>query len=885
MAQITSNAITFVDNTGVKKFLYIRYSNDGVSFTENNGLTPGEWLGICNSNSSSAPTDFNAYTWSKVKGEDGKSGDTLYTWIKYADSADGTKNMSDYPDGKLYVGISYNNKTEEESENPDDYTWSLISSRGIDHIEEYYVALPNDTGVTTDPSFGWDTVMPTLTTTNKYLWNYEETFFTDGDSDVTDPVIIGVHGEDGVGVADIENYYATTKTPDAVPTSWIPEKDGVPPLTNDDKYLWNYERIYYTDGNYKDTQPAIIGVYGDEGTDAVDFQIYSVNGFYFDENVKSITLETVASQAGAIITPTRYQWKYWDGFDYVDIAGETGDKLEVVESDVYASCSIKCIMKYDNINYEDYVSLSKKEVVYTSVVKFFDGSNIFSQTKPYLAAYVELYKGNHIEETIKTSNYYDGNNTIGADGSITTDMGKDQFVKDSLAYFIYKDSSNKYQIALGKCDGDSWSVIDNTTSYSYSIDSEIKSNIVVISKENVSKSKDIDVLVRKDNVLVAKTSFTVIDINDPIISDYPPENVKYGQLWLDTSENPYVLKIYTKLDNLYTFGEQEKLQILHASSTNTSNPGSASTQKTLNYSDSIEALDNGSIKLLNANQVTFSYNDYDNAMVLIGRFFTYGLNTYYLPEDYGSISRSSNYIGTTWYVYAENARKVQAVVNREADWQYFAQQNGGAVYTSIPINGYTKGDLWIISDEDISNHSDEYPNLLDPESGLYGSGTILKATASSSAFNESHWIDSMKEITDTIKNVKESFEWDEKNGLKIMRKVTDATTNDVTTPFYVQIDSTKMGFHSVTYASDGSANDVEVVHIGINSAVIKNANFIDNESIPNDYTKYENTNGALFDCNANFNKELSMSGTSSNGSAVGFVWKIESNGSLSLCTL
>ena len=62
-----------------------------------------------------------------IKGADGK---TLYTWLKYADSP--TSGMSDSPAGKTYMGIAVNKTSITESSNYSDYTWSLI--KGTDGI-------------------------------------------------------------------------------------------------------------------------------------------------------------------------------------------------------------------------------------------------------------------------------------------------------------------------------------------------------------------------------------------------------------------------------------------------------------------------------------------------------------------------------------------------------------------------------------------------------------------------------------------------------------------------------------------------------------------------------------------------------------------------------
>lgn len=54
--------------------------------------------------------------------------DQLYTWIKFADDQFGA-NMSDNPSGKSYMGIAYNQKSEEESTDPSVYAWTLIKGQ------------------------------------------------------------------------------------------------------------------------------------------------------------------------------------------------------------------------------------------------------------------------------------------------------------------------------------------------------------------------------------------------------------------------------------------------------------------------------------------------------------------------------------------------------------------------------------------------------------------------------------------------------------------------------------------------------------------------------------------------------------------------------------
>jgi hypothetical protein len=175
-------------------------------------------------------------------------------------------------------------------------------------------------------------------------------------------------------------------------------------------------------------------------------------------------------------------------------------------------------------------------------------------------------------------------------------------------------------------------------------------------------------------------------------------------------------------------------------------------------------------------------------------------------------------------------------------WSRFSKL-GETVYTSEPSQ-YVEGDIWILAANE--RHGD------------YGPGSILKAN------KDLNWVDAISDITSTIKNVKESFKWDD-DGIKVMKHVVDDNGN-ATNPFYVHIDSTRMGFHSVEYNNGIATNDVEVVHVGNNSSVIQNATFQGGSG-----TKFENA--TTFERQINMRKPNTTSG---------FVWKIEGNGSLSL---
>ena len=177
-----------------------------------------------------------------------------------------------------------------------------------------------------------------------------------------------------------------------------------------------------------------------------------------------------------------------------------------------------------------------------------------------------------------------------------------------------------------------------------------------------------------------------------------------------------------------------------------------------------------------------------------------------------------------------------------------------SVYTVKP-SSYKVGDLWLLASGE--------------KCGSFEAGNLLKAidSAENGAFNAAHWVDAMATTTSIIGNIKETFTWDDA-GIQVAKKV--PTANGVSTPFYVHIDSERMGFHSQT-TNEGVVHDVEVVHIGNNSATIQNATF-------------EGGNGTTFNNDIYINEDANFNGAVNiyNEAKNGFAWQVEENGSFSL---
>ncbi|MDN2697137.1 hypothetical protein O0882_12500 [Janthinobacterium sp. SUN073] len=116
---------------GVTTYTWVKYGNTaaGGGFSDSPvGMT---YIGLAYNKATLVESDNPAdYAWSLIKGGDGAKGEagadgkTTYTWIKYADNADGT-GLYDAPrDSTLYLGLAVNKLSAAPSTNKADYAWS-----------------------------------------------------------------------------------------------------------------------------------------------------------------------------------------------------------------------------------------------------------------------------------------------------------------------------------------------------------------------------------------------------------------------------------------------------------------------------------------------------------------------------------------------------------------------------------------------------------------------------------------------------------------------------------------------------------------------------------------------------------------------------------------
>ena len=181
---------------GVSTYLWIRYATDsnGTAISDVPSSNT-KYIGTVTTTTSTAPLNASAYKWSKYIGDNGVNGKNGYIHIAYSDSADGKTGFdTQVGTNKKYIG-QYTDNNEKDSENYADYTWTLIKGsdgkdgktpvKGVDYFDgtsSYlwirYSAKSDGSGMTTTPSSDTKYIGTATTTTNsaptavsKYKWS------------------------------------------------------------------------------------------------------------------------------------------------------------------------------------------------------------------------------------------------------------------------------------------------------------------------------------------------------------------------------------------------------------------------------------------------------------------------------------------------------------------------------------------------------------------------------------------------------------------------------------------------------------------------------------------------------------------------------------------
>lgn len=90
----------------------------------------------------------------------------------------------------------------------------------------------------------------------------------------------GADGTAGKGIKSITEYYLATSAGSGVTTGTSGWTTAVQTITAAKRFLWNYEKVAYTDGTSSKSNPVIIGVYGEKGEAGTSVKVSSTTITY-----------------------------------------------------------------------------------------------------------------------------------------------------------------------------------------------------------------------------------------------------------------------------------------------------------------------------------------------------------------------------------------------------------------------------------------------------------------------------------------------------------------------------------------------------------------------------------------------------------------------------
>ena len=251
--------------------------------------------------------------------------------------------------------------------------------KGVSSVTEYYLASAFSSGVTTSTS-GWTTSIQTIRKTKPYLWNYEKVVYSDGSSTTTTPVIIGHYGADGRGITSVKEYYLASASSSDVTTSTSGWTTSIQTITEAKPYLWNYEKVVYSDGSSTTTTPVIIGHYGADGRGITSVTEYYLASASSSDVTTSTSGWTTTPQA--VTSTLRYLWHftrttYSSGTTTVD----TTPHIISVFADTgltYRYSKFVSGVEYRNDNnpyYRDANNIGYIDVVYSDEITIYSATN------------------------------------------------------------------------------------------------------------------------------------------------------------------------------------------------------------------------------------------------------------------------------------------------------------------------------------------------------------------------------------------------------------------------------------------------------------------------------------------------------------------------------
>lgn len=346
-------------------------------------------------------------------GPQGPAGQSTYFHIKYSSVANPTSSSQMTETPSTYIG-TYVDSAQADSTDPKKYTWSrfqglqgpqgtqgIPGTNGTNGKTSYlHIKYSNDGGKTFTGNSGEDvgTYIGTCVDYNQsdpasvrsYKWAKIK---GENGQDGQD----GADGQDGVGIKSITKYYLASERSTGITASTYGWTTTMQSMTETNKYLWSYDKIYYTNGKTVNTTPVIIGVHGQNGSDGTSGIIISQTApenpkvgqlwqtasgepikrwdgskwviYYI--SVENLNVETLSAIAANLGTVTAGLIKSLDGHFFIQV--NTGEIYSEDENGINSSAISKGVFVANGMNSGRHTSLS---IFPTQIAQYFDGATI-----------------------------------------------------------------------------------------------------------------------------------------------------------------------------------------------------------------------------------------------------------------------------------------------------------------------------------------------------------------------------------------------------------------------------------------------------------------------------------------------------------------------------
>lgn len=534
-------------NPGISSYTFIRYADSERGANMSISPVNKTYIGIAVTSNSSAPTSASSYTWSRYVGEDAKSIHLSTSSQVFKVSANGVI----IPNTIVVTGTSINTEIS---------AWQYSTDGGVNFVS----TLPN--GV--ERSGNQITITGASITSNSITIRATDgTYFdtltvfkvadgADGEpGDTGDPASLAFLTNEHInfvanpkgqvaGQTVIINVVAYTGVTKVIPTlgniTGLP--DGMSINTSDIVTISNEKVIPIVisdDTNFgsENSNNGVINIpitspvstnlklswskvnTGNDGENAVSFQIYAPYGRLLSEDLPSLTLDTFAYDGATEITDAIYQWYKLTDDGWESIIDATEESYMVMRGDVLNSQAYKCDMTYKGITYSDTETVEDTSDIYDALLCTVN-SDIIGDNARFIIAYALVY-----------NNKGEADALLGPISAIEPTEAKD-------GDYWYSINESLETVTLKKYNGTIWEASTDEQAFTYDWNIGGVGKVKIIKKSDISIATNVQCdVISQELGIVARCGQVLYDSNDPTVSSDEP-TIKYdGQIWIKTYDN------------------------------------------------------------------------------------------------------------------------------------------------------------------------------------------------------------------------------------------------------------------------------------------------------------------------------------------------------------